>query len=116
MAKLAFQHLDHEPFATILDTFLEERLDFVRRMCIRCLRELELQVHRLKVLLEQLSPLCKVPLQQRLHGINSIPTKFGVGGDMSKIVVSQYEWMGSRFHALRRSSRAGRTRTDRRGP
>lgn len=73
MAELAFKHLDHEPFTTILDALLEERLDLVRRLAVRRLRELELAVNRLEVLIEQLAAFREVLMQQGLYA-GSIPT------------------------------------------
>ena len=66
MAKLAFQHLDHEPFAAILDTLLEEGLDLIRGLTVGGIRILELKVDRLEMLPEELPPLNEVLLQERL--------------------------------------------------
>ena len=34
-AGVVFEHFDHEPLASILDAFLQERLDLLRRFAIR---------------------------------------------------------------------------------
>ena len=63
VTELALEHLHHKTLAAILDAVLQESLDLIHRLRIRCLRKLELEIHRLEVLLEQFPPLREVLLQ-----------------------------------------------------
>ena len=68
VTEVTFEHLDHETLAAVLDAVLQKCLDLVDSLSIGCLRELELELHRLKVLLEHAPALSEVLLQQRLFG------------------------------------------------
>ena len=66
MREFALEHLHHQTLAAVLDALLEERLDLVRRVRIRRLRVLELELDGLEVVLEHVAPLGEVEVEQGL--------------------------------------------------
>ena len=53
VAGFALEHLDHEALTSILDTLLQEGLDFFDSIAVASLREAELSGDLLEVFLEQ---------------------------------------------------------------
>lgn len=63
----AFEHLDHQALAAVLDRLVEEELDLVHRRGILGLRKGELAFDRLEMLAEEDAAFLQVLCEERLE-------------------------------------------------
>jgi hypothetical protein len=66
IARITFQHLDHQPFATIFDALLQERLNIFHSFTVGRFRKVELAINSFEMFLEKPSSLSEIFLEQRL--------------------------------------------------
>lgn len=64
---LGLQHLHHQPFTRILHTLLQERLNLIRRLSIRALRERKLSLDLEEMIVEEFSSFVELFLEEGLQ-------------------------------------------------